>query len=75
LSLPDIAEVVSLGDGDDHGQTAASFPRGNAAAEAPMIISMNATVCGYKNHGEQGAVHDHWQRQEKEDSKTMENGY
>jgi hypothetical protein len=27
LGLPDIAEVVALGDGDDHGQTAASFPR------------------------------------------------
>src|ERR1035438_9410683 len=26
LGLPDVAEVVALGDGDDHGQPAASFP-------------------------------------------------
>src|SRR5215469_13657595 len=37
LGLPDIAEVVALGDGDDHGQTAASSPR-SVAAELTMII-------------------------------------
>jgi hypothetical protein len=30
LGLPDVAEVVALGDGDHHGQPAASFPAGIA---------------------------------------------
>ena len=44
LVLPHVAEVVALGDGDDHGQSAASL-RDRAAAELTMIIQMNATVC------------------------------
>jgi hypothetical protein len=30
LGLPDVAEAVTLGDGDHHGQPAASLPTGNA---------------------------------------------
>jgi hypothetical protein len=44
LGLPDVAEVVALGDGDDHGQSAASLRY--VAAGLTMIISMNAMVCG-----------------------------
>ena len=46
LGLPDVAEVVALGDGDDYGQYGGLPCRGgDAAAGLPMIISVNATVC------------------------------
>jgi hypothetical protein len=46
LGLPDAAEVVALGDGDDYGQYGGLLSRGgDAAAGLPMIISVNATVC------------------------------
>jgi hypothetical protein len=46
LGLPDVAEVVALGDGDDYGQYGGLLPRGgDTAAGLPMIISVNATVC------------------------------
>jgi len=47
LGFPDVAEVVALGDGDDHGQYSCLLShRDRAAAGLTMIISMNATVCG-----------------------------
>ena len=46
LGFPDVAEVVALGDCDDHGQMAPPFSPGLLAAGLPMIVSMNATVCG-----------------------------
>jgi hypothetical protein len=46
LGLPDVAEVVAIGDGDDYGQYGGLLPRGgDGAAGLPMIISVNATVC------------------------------
>jgi hypothetical protein len=46
LSLPDVTEVIALGDGDDYGQYGGLLSRGgDAAAGFPMIISVNATVC------------------------------
>ena len=46
LGFPDIAEVVTLGDGDDYGQYGGLLSRrGDAAAGLPMIITVNATVC------------------------------
>ncbi len=66
LGLPDVAEVVALGNGDNHGQPAASFPPGSRGRGPTMIISMNATVCGDMNHREQKAVHDRLQRPEEE---------
>jgi hypothetical protein len=46
LGLPDVAEVVALGDGDDYGQYGGLPCRGGgAAAGLPMIITVNATVC------------------------------
>ena len=74
LSLPDIAEVVALGDGDDHGQPAAFSHRDRGAAGPTMIIYMNATVCGDRNHGEQKAVHDRLQRPGEEDAVRQEKG-
>jgi len=46
LGFPDVAEVVTLGDGDDYGQYGGLLSRrGDAAAGLPMIITVNATVC------------------------------
>ena len=46
LGFPDVAEVVSLGDGDDYGQYGGPLSRGgDAGAGLPMIITVNATVC------------------------------
>ena len=46
LGLPDVAEVVALGDGDDYGQYGGLLCRGgDAVAGLPMIITVNATVC------------------------------
>jgi len=46
LGFLDVAEVVSLGDGDDYGQYRGLLSRGgDAATGLPMIISVNATVC------------------------------
>jgi hypothetical protein len=38
LGLPDVAQVVTLRHGDDHGQTATSSHRVTWAAELTMII-------------------------------------
>ena len=62
LVLPHVAEVVALGDGDDHGQYCCLLP-GLLAAELTMIIQMNATVCAAKDQGEEWVVQDHLHRQ------------
>jgi hypothetical protein len=67
--LPDVAEVVALGDGDDHGQGLPPSHRDCGIAGPTMIIWINATVCGDMNHGGRKAVHDRFQRLGKEDAR------